>query len=112
MTKEIQERPRGEQAWIEVLARQEASGLSVREFSRREGLKDSSLYEWRRRVRARSAERASTGQVRASCDEQPVRSCGNGGSSFIDIGALGSSSARWEVRLDLGCGMVLTLVRS
>ena len=33
-------------------------------------------------------------------------------SSFIDLGSLGSSLSRFEVRLDLGTGVVLHLVRS
>ena len=31
---------------------------------------------------------------------------------FIDLGALGSGRSRFEVRLDLGGGMLLHLVRS
>lgn len=40
---------RTEKQWREVLRRFEASGLSSREFSKREGLAVSSLQRWRRR---------------------------------------------------------------
>jgi hypothetical protein len=33
-------------------------------------------------------------------------------SSFIDLGALSVPTSRWEVRLDLGHGMVLSVARS
>jgi len=32
-------------------------------------------------------------------------------SSFIDLGALSAPTSRWEVRLDLGQGMVLSVAR-
>jgi transposase-like protein len=55
MPRAIQRSPRGEGAWSEVVARHAESGLTVREFCRREGLSAWSLYEWRSRLRARSA---------------------------------------------------------
>jgi hypothetical protein len=114
MDKEIQERPQGEQAWREVLARQEASSLSVREFCVREGFKEWSLYDWKRRLRARSEKQAAaSGHASAPRPQrQPPRSRSAEATPFIDLGALGSSSARFEVRLDLGGGVVLHLVRS
>lgn len=41
---------RNEQQWAEILGRFEKSGLSSREFCRREGLAVSSLQRWRRRI--------------------------------------------------------------
>lgn len=42
-----------EQYWREMLARQAASGLSVREFCSQQGLKENSLYAWRQAIRQR-----------------------------------------------------------
>ena len=39
-----------ERGWREVLSRQASSGLSVREFCQREGLKEPSFYAWRRTI--------------------------------------------------------------
>jgi hypothetical protein len=112
MDNEIRERPQGEQAWREVLARLEASGLSVREFCLREGLKDWSVYDWKRRLRAPSQKQASSGQASTSRKQRPPpQSPSAEATPFIDIGALRSNSARCEVRLDLGDGVILTLTR-
>ena len=40
--------------WRMVLETWRSSGLSVREFCKREGLTESSFYYWRRRLRCRS----------------------------------------------------------
>jgi len=39
-----------EAQWIEILKRFESSGLSVRDFCRREGLASSSFQRWRNRL--------------------------------------------------------------
>lgn len=39
-----------EKYWSEVLGRQKQSGLSVRAFSRQEGICEATLYGWRRRL--------------------------------------------------------------
>ena len=39
-----------EKQWIEILKRFETSGLSVRDFCRREGLASSSFQRWRNRL--------------------------------------------------------------
>jgi putative transposase len=94
---------RSEQAWRELVARQEQSGLTVAAFCQREGIKAWSLYGWRSRLRAGSTAPVPVESRPAS--EQP-------GGEFIDLGALGSGRSRCEVRLDLGGGVVLHLVRS
>lgn len=45
-----------EGGWRELLARQAASGLSVRAFCRREKLHESSFYAWRRTIAERDRE--------------------------------------------------------
>jgi hypothetical protein len=88
--------------WRELFSWQSSSGLSVPEFCRREGINASLFRRWRSslkvsgkviRVPAR-AERAS---------EAPA--------PFIDLGAIGSGGPRFEVRLDLGAGIVLSIAR-
>ncbi len=88
----------------ELVARQIRSGLSVRDFCRREGLNAWTFYGWRSQLRCRAPvdEAPSTG---AAAAEEPA-------SGFIDLGALGGgSSSRCEIRLDLGGGVVLQVVR-
>lgn len=93
---------RGEQAWSELVARQAESGVSVQEFCRGEGLSAWSLYEWRSRLRARSEGKAATESKAAS---------GGSPAQFIDLGALEPARSRCEIRLELGGGVVLSLVR-
>jgi transposase-like protein len=53
-----------ERQWRERVARWATSGLSVREFSRQQGLSEASLYFWKRELQARDA--AANGPVAAS----------------------------------------------
>ena len=46
-----------EAKWRQILARQDKSNLSVREFCRRERLLESAFYAWRRTIRQRDAQR-------------------------------------------------------
>jgi putative transposase len=97
---------RSESAWREIVARQEQSGLTVTAFCEREGLKAASLYGWRVRLRqsATSKRTSPTISVRAGVERTSEE--------FIDLGAIGSSRGHFEVRLDLGGGVLLQLVRS
>lgn len=94
--------PRDQKAWRELVERQTASGLTVREFCRREGLSAWSLYEWRSKLRNGGAEDppALAGKV-SSPRAVP----------FIDLGALEPGRSRCEVRLELGGGVVLQVLR-
>lgn len=92
---------RSEQAWRELVARQVKSGLSVLAFCRREGVSAWSLYGWRSRLRGPAREPERPAGAVAVTKEQP----------FIDLGALGSSGSRCEIRLELGGGVVLQVVR-
>ena len=92
---------RDEKAWRELVARQAASGLTVREFCRREGLSAWSLYEWRSKLRQRGAEKPPT----------PPGSSPRAAIPFIDLGALEPRGSRCEVRLELGGGVVLQVLR-
>ena len=94
---------RSESAWREIVARQDQSGLSVKAFCEREGIKAVSLYRWRSRLQ-REDSSAPGHAPRKARPEKPTR-------EFIDVGALSSSRSRFEVRLDLGGGVLLHLVR-
>lgn len=93
---------RSADGWRGLMGRQAQSGLSVAAFCRREGLNAWTFYGWRSRLRGRAV------------DEQPPESKSRTeepGSGFIDLGALSGASSRCEIRLDLGGGVVLQMVR-
>lgn len=99
-------RRRTEQAWHELITRQEKSGQSVQEFCRVEGLNAWTFYGWRSRLVHGAGKR----------DERPARNLprqvAKPGAQFIDLGELRESASRCEIRLDLGGGVVLQVVRS
>lgn len=102
---QIVRRRRGESAWREIVARQEESGLTVQEFCDGEGLKAASLYGWRVRLRREPAGKGASARVVRKSPAQKASQ------EFIDLGAIDSSRGRFEVRLDLGSGVLLHLVR-
>ncbi|HVA19163.1 MAG TPA: hypothetical protein VMU55_03215 [Solirubrobacteraceae bacterium] len=91
------------ETWRELVARQTRSGLSVQAFCRQERLNPWTFYGWRSRLRARTAP-AVTAAVGAPAETEPA-------AGFIDLGALRGSASRCEIRLDLGGGVVLQVVR-
>lgn len=100
-------RRRSSEEWRAVFARQASSGLSVQAFCARESINTSSFYRWR-----------------GLCVDTPVPGeCGVTGAEmvrvqpplrthaeFVDLGSLGTRRSL-ELRLDLGDGVLLTLVR-
>ncbi len=96
-------RRRSVETWRGLVARQVRSGLSVQAFCRQERLNTWTFYGWRSRLRGRTAT-AETAALGGSREPEPT-------AGFIDLGALGSSSSRCEIRLDLGGGVVLQVVR-
>ena len=93
-------------AWREIVTRQEQSGLTVTEFCEQEGLKAASLYGWRVRLRQQTSSTTTSPTVSNRTGVQKTAE------EFIDLGAIGASRGRFEVRLDLGGGVLLQLVRS
>ena len=82
-----------------ILSRFADSGLSLTEFCRRESISDASFYRWRTSL---------GGAVSARKSSSPA------GAAFVDLGMLGATpnaGRRMELKLDLGAGMVLHLVR-
>jgi putative transposase len=96
------------QAWSEVFRRFDGSGESVTGFCKREGLHTSSFRRWHRRLAAPAT--PITPQAREPREAKRQASA----ASFIEMGAMGAASqpaGRLEVRLELGGGLVLQLVR-
>lgn len=92
---------RSEATWRELFSRQSASGMTAAEFCRVEGINPGVFRRWREALLGTTAQYA--------VNPMPAR---EGPASFIDLGALASSPSRWEVRLELGNGMVLSVARN
>jgi len=100
----VKRRRLGADAWRELMAKFAGGGLSVREFCRREGISTSSFNWWRSRF---------NGGSRALPSARPIAAAPAG--EFVDLGTLSvpaaSPSERFELRLDLGGGVILHLLR-
>ena len=90
------------ETWRELVARQDRSGLSVQAFCRQERLNAWTFYGWRSRLRKSAA---------VAEDEVVLREQNSEPAAFIDLGAVSGSSSRYEIRLHLGGGVVLQVVR-
>ena len=91
---------RSESTWRELFARQAASGQSVLEFCRAERLNPGVFRRWRSMLNG-------DGKV---VNAKP-RTRTKGMAPFIDIGAVDTGRSRYEVRLELGGGMILSIAR-
>lgn len=91
-------RRRSGDEWRELLARHASSGLSVAAFCASESISVSSFQRWRALV----APVGGAADARTRTRQE----------AFVDLGVLGSGGAsRLELKLDLGGGLVLHLVR-
>ena len=90
--------------WRGVLQRFSEGGEALSAFCRREGLSVSSFRLWRSKLTTKIDE--------VSAEPAAVEDEGTG---FVDLGELGSAppatSGRLELRLDLGGGVTLHIVR-
>jgi transposase-like protein len=93
---------RSEATWRELFSRQDASGVTVAEFCRSEGINAGLFRRWRW-VLARTKQR--------SARPREAKSVAPAAAPFIDLGGLGSGSSRFEVRLEFGAGIVLNIAR-
>ena len=92
---------RGHAQWQGLVERAARSPLSIAAFCRAEDVSTASFYSWRRRLAA-----VTSGASVA----EPTAEDG----MFLDLGMLGTEvgdSARWDIELELGAGMVLRLRR-
>jgi transposase-like protein len=87
--------------WRRLFSRQSSSGLSVSEFCQREGINAGLFRRWRSALQGSSIEHPEKAQPERAV---PVSA------PFIDLGDLRSGS-RFEVRLDLGSGVMLSIAR-
>jgi putative transposase len=96
-------RRRGAEAWRALVEKFEQSGLTARAFCTQEGISASTFNWWRCRF-------SGGGSV------QPMarRSDSVVAGEFVDLGRLSvpaSQAERLELRLDLGGGLIVQLVR-
>jgi hypothetical protein len=89
-------------SWREILGRFERAGTNISEFCAREGVCESSFYRWRARMGIPGA-----GVTAAPTMRPRPLAAQPSAASFIDLGSLGGL----ELRLDLGGGVVLQIVR-
>ena len=96
-----------ERAWRDLFKRFDGAGLTVEAFCKAEGLSRSSFNRWRSRLPV-CAGAAAAAAVGAAAARQSA-------ASFVDLGLLGAAvpaaTAGLELRLELGGGLSLTLVR-
>ena len=98
------------EAWREVLQRFAEGDETISGFCRREGLCTNSFRRWRARLVATNG---SASPLATASKTTPA--------NFVDLGALGAKPVpsavamagthRLEIKLDLGGGMTLVLVR-
>jgi len=93
---------RDEATWREIFARQRASGLLVSEFCRQEKINPGIFRRWRLVLEG-------AGQPAGMRSGRP--STAPPAQSFVDLGALAGKGSRCEIRLELGGGVILSVVR-
>ncbi len=91
---------RSRNEWQSLLAKFGGSGIGVEAFCRREAISSASFYRWRSRL----SHGGDGGAIEG----------GKTASAFVDLGTLNCQSApraQFDLRVDLGDGLVLQLVR-
>lgn len=92
---------RSQVEWRALLSRFQSSASGVEAFCRREGISAASFYRWRSLLSDTTSALEANGAMRTP--------------AFVDLGALNApsaSKARLDLKLDLGDGLILHLVRS
>jgi hypothetical protein len=117
----------GEQEWIEIFDRFDCVGdETLISFCKREAVSTSSFYRWRavlgRPLRSEQVAMANSHEPAAMPRETVLRTPTASSSApllpppnFIELGTLGqtaTAAGRLEIRLDLGGGLNLHIVRS
>jgi transposase-like protein len=83
--------------WRAALGRFAESGLTVQAFCQREAINVTSFYRWR--------------SMLSGVRDEPPSPVAERTTGFVELGTLNSSVSRFELRLDLGGGVLLHLVR-
>ena len=99
----IKQRRYGAKGWRKILDRFEESGLTALAFCAQERISTKSLRRWQLRL----SEESDQGLVAAKAAHTTSKPNG-----FIDLGDLRPGGSRFEVRLELGAGIVLSIARS
>lgn len=92
---------RSAQAWREVVARFGHSGLTEEAFCEREGLGVKLFHRWRFK--------RGSAPMRPAADK--VAQVSGARAQFVELGSLKDGGSRLEMRLDLGGGVLLHVVR-
>ena len=95
--------------WRAVFTRQASSGLSVQAFCARESINTSSFYRWRAQSGDPQGAKARGITAREVIQVPPPAQQAQ--REFVDLGSLATRRSAVELRLDLGEGLLLTLVR-
>lgn len=106
----IKRRRLNSQAWQEIFRRHADSGEPIVTFCRREGVSTHSYRRWKTRL----GEQTSTAALTPVSAARPPKMKSVPPAPFVDLGALGtapSAAGRLELRLDLGGGVTLHVVR-
>jgi putative transposase len=95
---------RSAETWLAMVARFAQSGLTEEAFCGGEGVSAKLFHRWRTK-RTRATRRAVV--------DKPTRVVPSPAStaSFVDLGALTDAGSKLEMRLDLGGGVLLHVVR-
>ena len=90
-----------ERFWRELLARQAASGLSVRQFCGREGVSEPSFYQWRKRLGPTTQQQKNA----AAATRDRATATPSTDSLFLPLGLLGGGgvSSELEIIHPTGC---------
>jgi hypothetical protein len=110
--KSIKRRRLSEQAWSEIMRRFEGAGITVRQFCAHEGVSTQSFTRWRERLAGERELRTAMAQA-----SELARQSRSEASRFIELGELPGAAAATqtgagvELRLELGGGVVLQIVR-
>ncbi len=95
---------RSAEIWRAMVARFAQSGLTEEAFCEGEGVSPKLFHRWRAK-RVRATPRAVADKP-ARVAPSPAATCG-----FVDLGSLKDSGSKLEMRLDLGGGVLLHVVR-
>lgn len=110
MNKQVCSATRGqrESVWRDRLARFASSGKTAEAFCRDEAVSTATFYGWRARLRVRDGDPGP-----APCAAAPFIDLGTmaGVGSAVSRAVSTASAAGVEVRIDLGHGVVLSIVR-